>query len=291
MHMVMTGSIHTKLRELAEQVVTDVTRYPAAVRHTILRTGDTVIPTAIDISGDIGSDDALCLEIGGTLIHRIPLSILFLTGHTKGSIHTFDFSVFFPAIELSRLQSRETYVYLESGHIFGIHLLYTYLETRPRRALTIATHELPIQQVSTWAAPSGPTQEISTEIAFEGYSKGYIVEAPKVSQLRRFHLQINGETRWDHDTDLLTTCAVQLSPTHLWIPFNLTLPQTPFTCSIASYKGGLYHSRIERTRFDLEFTEPQEFVKIHSIDLNVFLGQGGVQYTHDHTPTSWPVVH
>jgi hypothetical protein len=290
MHLVMTGPINSQFTDLSNNLAYELVEFPPSSQHEIPRSGDTVTPIAISLPADNDiANDALCLSIGSSTVLRVPLSILALTGRRIDSLLQFNFNAFFPELELVRLQHHEVRLSLESQRPFGLQLQYKHLDTVPRRELaTRPSIEHPIQQIATWTAPEAATsshQTISATIPFIGFSKGYLIEAPDISQLCRFRLQINGSDRWDYNSTLLQMTAQRLSPQHLWVPFNPVNPPTPFTRTAASFQAGLYHSRVENLRLHLEFTEPQATVKIYSFHLNKLHLQSGLcgtLYEHTH---------
>lgn len=290
------SGIHHLFSDLRDFVTYETHEHPPERRHILPRMGDLCSPIAIDLPDTNDSNDSLCIEIGTQRLLQVPLSILALTGRKIGTLQTFDLSAFFPEIELIRLSYHQVHIFLTSNLPFGLHVQYTQLDHDKKHTLVTTEGKHSFQQIATyrWASDS-PQHTITPTIAFNNFSKGYIIESPDITQLRRLKLRLNGHDRWNYGPGLLASAAHRLSPQHLWVPFNPTLPPTPFNRTATSFVGGLQQSRIDIISFHLEFTEPQTSVKIHSFDLNLIrllsgFAQAKIEHIHEIIPPPPPSV-
>lgn len=274
--------------ELSNYIAYDIRDFLPERRHIIRCDGDSCIPFAIKIldSSD-NNTDVFCLEIGGQRILNLPLSILSLTGRKIGTIQTFDLTTFLNEIDLTRLASNDIIIFLKSQRPFGLQIRYTYFNIEQRHSRSLLPTKYPFQQLTSWTWTSDiPKHTVTSTINFKNFSKGYLIEVPDITKLRRFRLQLNGHDRWDFGPDLLATSAHRLSSNYLWIPFNPSLPPSPFNCAATSFIGGLDQSRVDSIKCHLEFTEPLTTIKIHSFELNMFQRTSSnnisLVYAHDY---------
>lgn len=290
-----TGIISSSFPALTNGSSHILRELPATTHHTIERNADIIEPVAITVV-DPAADDAFILSIGGQTITRVPLSILFLSGYTNPAenIHTFDISPFFPPIEMVRLQYHVVDFSLESSIPFSLCLRNTYLPPGKRAQLNQEhRRDSSIQQVATYTFQDTSGAYTQT-IPFGGFTKGYIVEAPDISQLRHFCLQIGSGTSMhdliNYGPALLAVAGYYLSPRHIWISIDSSRSSSSlFSRTEESFVNGLNHSGIDDTKFSLEFTsvQPASSIRIHSILLNKVstrFGMGGILYLNDLTP-------
>jgi hypothetical protein len=258
----------------------------------IPRSGDLFQPLALHIEcqPDAPTESVLRnltdfqVMIGGSVIQRIPFSLLTALGTTdrEGDMLTvaFDMKMFMPEFYMVCLQYHE--VCIEVRRIGGtsiqaIRLLgeYRYLQNQPRHALAAGHHALPIQQIETSRAEGLPqtTSTYKFRVNFNLLSKGYFLEG-NLDQLTRYKLMLNNNVAADYSRATLRYLGKRLSPTLWWLPFEAGADfRNP---AFASFMGGLNHSRVDNVRMELRFSAPQTALTLHNLHSNILRIQSGM---------------
>jgi hypothetical protein len=251
------------------------------------RVGDTIQPVALTIESEEDPfldnyADFFEMEIGGKLMLRLPLSVLraISTDYRRvrdTHILGLDWNAFFPDIPCIRLPYHEVRFKLRSRREFSLITHRIFMDTEPRRALA-RLHETNDHTqgiaCSELYRPELPTSMFDFRFDSHSPMKGLLIETSDTCDLTEFTLCLNGQIAIDLNEITIAFAMRRISPKCVYIHFNLRAPM--LSREPASFAGAINFSRIDVSRLQLRFANPQAHIRVSGFVYNQFRTMSGM---------------